>query len=53
MDATLNRIALEQAKAMAAKDKLDHEVLGSFNFLQFADRAGESGAGCGKYCVWL
>src|SRR5260370_24824838 len=31
MDATLNRIALEQAKAMPAKDKLDHEVLGSFN----------------------
>jgi uncharacterized protein YkwD len=30
MDATLNRIALEQAKAMAAKDTLDHEVLGSF-----------------------
>ena len=30
-DATLNRIALEQAQAMAAKDKLDHEVLGSFN----------------------
>ena len=31
MDATLNRIALEQAKAMAAKDVLDHEVLGSFS----------------------
>jgi uncharacterized protein YkwD len=31
MDATLNRIALEQAKAMAAKDSLDHEVLGSFH----------------------
>jgi len=29
-DATLNRIALEQAKAMAAKDTLDHDVLGSF-----------------------
>jgi uncharacterized protein YkwD len=26
MDATLSRIALEQAKAMAAKDTLDHEV---------------------------
>ena len=31
MDATLNRIALEQAKAMAAKDTLDHEVFGSFS----------------------
>jgi uncharacterized protein YkwD len=30
-DATLNRIALEQAKAMAAKDTLDHGVLGSFS----------------------
>jgi uncharacterized protein YkwD len=30
-DATLNRIALEQAKAMAAKDTLDHAVLGSFS----------------------
>jgi uncharacterized protein YkwD len=29
-DATLSRIALEQAKAMAAKDTLDHDVLGSF-----------------------
>jgi uncharacterized protein YkwD len=31
IDATLNRIALEQAKAMAAKDALDHDVLGSFS----------------------
>jgi uncharacterized protein YkwD len=31
MDATLNRIALEQAKAMAAKDTLDHDVLASFS----------------------
>jgi uncharacterized protein YkwD len=31
MDPTLNRIALEQAKAMAAKDTLDHGVLGSFS----------------------
>jgi len=30
-DATLNRIALEQARAMAAKDTLDHGVLGSFS----------------------
>jgi uncharacterized protein YkwD len=31
LDATLNRIALEQANAMAAKDTLDHAVLGSFS----------------------
>jgi len=31
MDATLNRIAQEQARAMAAKDTLDHAVLGSFS----------------------
>ena len=31
MDATLNRIALEQARAMAAKDTLDHDVIGSFS----------------------
>ncbi len=31
MDATLTRIALEQAKAMAAKDSLDHGALGSFS----------------------
>ncbi len=30
-DAALDRIALEQAKAMAAKDSLDHDVLGSFS----------------------
>jgi uncharacterized protein YkwD len=30
-DATLNRIALVQAKAMAEKDSLDHSVLGSFS----------------------
>jgi hypothetical protein len=29
-DATLDRIALEQAQAMAAKDDLSHEVLGPF-----------------------
>src|SRR6476469_1093563 len=29
-DATLDRIAQEQARAMAAKDNLSHEVLGSF-----------------------
>src|SRR5215470_13408813 len=31
MDSTLNRIAHEQAAAMAAKDVLDHSVLGSFS----------------------
>ena len=30
LDATLNAIAMDQANAMAAKDTLDHEVLGSF-----------------------
>ena len=30
LDATLSRIAREQADAMAAKDKLDHDVLGGF-----------------------
>jgi hypothetical protein len=30
MDSTLTRIAHEQADAMAAKDKLDHDVLGGF-----------------------
>src|SRR6266568_5895684 len=42
MDATLNRIALEQAKAMATKDKLDHEVLGSFNSRIAPARAGRA-----------
>jgi Cysteine-rich secretory protein family len=39
-DATLDRIALEQAKAMAAKDTLSHEVLGSFG-----SRISPAGAG--------
>jgi uncharacterized protein YkwD len=42
MDATLNRIALDQAKAMAAKDKLDHEVLGSFNSRIAPAKAGRA-----------
>ena len=42
IDATLNRIALEQAKAMAAKDKLDHEVLGSFNSRIAPAKAGRA-----------
>jgi hypothetical protein len=41
IDATFNRIALEQAKAMAAKDTLDHEVLGSFSSGSYQrDRGG-------------
>jgi uncharacterized protein YkwD len=42
MDATLNRIALDQAKAMAARDKLDHEVLGSFNSRIAPAKAGRA-----------
>src|SRR4051794_36835767 len=41
-DATLDRIALEQARAMAAKDNLSHEVLGPFN-----RRVAPAGAGGG------
>ncbi|WP_035720659.1 CAP domain-containing protein [Bradyrhizobium sp. ARR65] len=41
-DATLNRIALEQAKAMAAKDQLSHEVLGSFSSRIAPSRAGRA-----------
>ena len=40
LDATLNRIAQEQARAMAAKDTLDHAVLGSFS-----SRVAPSGSG--------
>lgn len=39
-DATLDRIAMDQARAMAAKDDLSHEVLGSFN-----GRIAPAGAG--------
>jgi hypothetical protein len=39
-DATLDRIALEQARAMAAKHDLSHEVLGPFN-----RRVAPAGAG--------
>jgi uncharacterized protein YkwD len=42
MDATLNRIALEQAKAMAAKDTLDHSVLGSFGSRIAPAKAGRA-----------
>ena len=40
LDSTLTRIAHEQAAAMAAKDKLDHDVLGGFN-----SRINSAGAG--------
>ena len=42
MDATLNRIALEQARAMAAKDTLDHDVLGSFSSRIAAAKPGRA-----------
>jgi uncharacterized protein YkwD len=42
VDAILVRIALEQAKAMAAKDTLDHDVLGSFNARITPARAGRA-----------
>ena len=41
-DATLDRIALEQARAMAAKDNLSHEVLGSFTRRIEPARAGHA-----------
>src|SRR3954452_24158092 len=40
MDPTLNRIAQEQAAAMAARDLLDHGVAGSFS-----SRVASSGSG--------
>ncbi len=40
LDSTLNRIAQAQATAMASKDVLDHNVLGSFN-----SRVASAGAG--------
>jgi Cysteine-rich secretory protein family len=41
-DATLDRIALEQARAMAAKENLSHEVLGSFSSRIAPSRAGRA-----------
>jgi Cysteine-rich secretory protein family len=41
-DATLDRIALEQARAMAAKDDLSHDVLGSFTRRIAPARAGRA-----------
>jgi hypothetical protein len=40
LDPTLNRIAHDQAAAMAAKDVLDHDVLG-----RFSSRVASSGSG--------
>ncbi len=42
LDATLTRIAHEQAAAMAAKDRLDHDVLGRFNARVSAAGAGRA-----------
>jgi cysteine-rich secretory family protein len=41
-DATLDRIAMEQARAMAAKDDLSHEVLGPFTRRIAPARAGRA-----------
>ena len=41
-DATLDRIALEQARAMAAKNDLSHEVLGPFTKRVAPARAGRA-----------
>ena len=41
-DATLDRIALEQARAMAAKDQLSHDVLGPFTRRIAPARAGRA-----------
>lgn len=41
-DATLDRIALEQARAMAAKNDLSHEVLGPFTKRVASARAGRA-----------
>ena len=41
-DSTLNRIAAEQARAMAAKDNLSHEALGSFTSRIAPSRAGRA-----------
>jgi uncharacterized protein YkwD len=41
-DTTLNRIAADQARAMAAKESLSHEVLGSFTSRIAPSRAGRA-----------
>jgi Cysteine-rich secretory protein family len=42
LDATLTRIAHDQAQAMAAKDQLDHDVLGRFNTRMSPSAAGRA-----------
>ena len=42
IDATLNAVALDQARAMAAKDTLDHDVLGSFTSRIARAKAGRA-----------
>jgi hypothetical protein len=41
-DAALDRIAADQARAMAAKDELSHEVLGSFSHRVAPSQAGRA-----------
>jgi cysteine-rich secretory family protein len=41
-DTTLDRIAMEQARAMAARDTLSHEVLGAFSRRVAPARAGRA-----------
>ena len=41
-DATLDRIAMAQARAMAEKDELSHEVLGSFSSRISSSQAGRA-----------
>ena len=42
LDPTLNRIAADQARAMAAKESLSHEVLGSFTSRIAPSHAGRA-----------
>jgi len=41
-DATLDRIAMDQARAMAARDHLSHDVLGSFSTRIAPSKAGRA-----------
>jgi hypothetical protein len=41
-DSTLNRVAQEQARAMAARDVLDHDVAGSFGSRMASSRSGRA-----------
>jgi uncharacterized protein YkwD len=41
-DSTLNRIAQQQATAMAARDVLDHDVIGSFSSRMASSRSGRA-----------